>query len=165
MADPFDDLDEQIEAELAHATRDVEQVAIAATFEVLANLVEDTPVDTRHAAANWVPSRSAPFMDEDGEQTRSEYRRGVEVNRGSTTAGGAQETGRADVLEYTLEDGDLYVTNNVPYMVGPGSLNDGHSSQQPAGFIENAVERACQTIEEEYGAEASFHAVADIEER
>ena len=147
----MDDLDIQISAELARVTRDVEQVAIAATLEVLACLVEDTPVDTRHAAANWVPSRGAPFLQVDGEVTPSRRSGGAVTEPGTTTAGIAQDEGRRDVAHYELGDGDLYVSNNVPYMVGPGSLNDGHSSQQAAGFIERAVARAVIEIEHLYG--------------
>ena len=37
--------------------------------------------------------------------------------------------------------GRSFITNNVPYLLGTNSLNDGHSTQAPAGFIEGVLDR------------------------
>jgi len=39
-----------------------------------------------------------------------------------------------------------WTTNNVPYIVGPNSLNDGHSGQAPAQYLEQVVERVLSAV-------------------
>lgn len=140
-----DDVDEMIAALEA----EYERVVIDLIVEVVANLREDTPVDTRHAASNWVPSVGSPFRGVEGKikvARRSNKKKGVEKGDRSTTATGtAAARGDAAILSYTLADGDAFIANNVDYLVGPGSLNDGHSSQAAAGWIEAAVARGIAT--------------------
>ncbi len=90
-----------------------------------------TPVDTGHARANWVPSVGAPFA--------------VEVPGISSTE---HDAGVAAVLGYKLGDGPTWITNNVPYIL---ALNDGWSSQQPAGFIERAIDETLAEARERFG--------------
>lgn len=94
-------------------------------LDVTANLIATTPVDTGWARANWFPSVGSPVM----------------VASGSPAAPptGQQQAAMVDVLRYTLEQGDLWVANPVPYVV---FLNYGTSSQQPSGFIERAIDKA-----------------------
>lgn len=91
-----------------------------------------TPVDTGHARANWVPSVGAPFAAE------------VEDNS-------AHDAGLAAVLAYKLEDGAAWLSNNVLYIL---ALNDGHSAQRPAGFVEACIDEAVQTIHERFAGKA-----------
>lgn len=102
------------------------------TLDLTANLVEVTPVDIGWARANWVPSIGRPSLP----RTIS----------GKPTAGqlsakeGKQEQGLAKVAtQYTLDQGVVFVSNNVPYIL---RLNDGHSQQEPAGFIQRAITKA-----------------------
>lgn len=96
------------------------------TLDITANLIEDTPVDTGWARANWVPSIGRPT-------------RGVEGSRENVTRS-RQEAGQARVLGFDIRrTGIVYVTNNVPYIE---ALNDGSSSQAPAGFVETDIDRA-----------------------
>lgn len=90
-----------------------------------------TPVDTGHARANWVPSIGSPFGGSVAGTSSSEHDAGV-----------------AAVLGYKLGDGPAWVTNNVPYIL---ILNDGHSSQQPAGFIERAIDETLDEAREKFG--------------
>lgn len=87
-----------------------------------------TPVQTGHARANWVPSVGAPFAGE---------------------VQGSSDAGMADVLAYTLDQGPLWVANNVPYI---RALNYGHSKQAPAMFVEAAIMRAMAKVEAKFGA-------------
>lgn len=102
------------------------------TLDATANLIEDTPRDTGWARSNWIPSigvsseRQGNLIDPDAGAV-AEARR-------------ASEQGQALIATtYTLNKGKVFVTNNVPYI---GRLNDGHSQQAPAGFVQAAIARA-----------------------
>jgi hypothetical protein len=89
-----------------------------------------TPVDTGNARANWVPSIGAPFT-------------------GIATNNGPHDAGVIAILAYELKQGALYESNNVPYM---RALNNGHSKQAPAGFIERAIDVASATMRDRIAA-------------
>lgn len=118
---------DDVEAIIAEVEAAASRVVKAIAINVTAELVERTPVDTGWASANWVPSVGAPS----------------DVVAGSPDAvtTTAREDGLAAVARYRLEDGPAFVSNNVPYI---GRLNEGHSAQAPAGFVQQAVEHAVQ---------------------
>ena len=123
MADPqAKAIGDRLRAELARA-------GTALTLEIAANLIEATPVDTGHARANWVPSIGTPHVGED--------------------SGAAQAAGQAAVTAYKLGDGALTIANNVPYIE---RLIGGSSSQAPAGWDLEAIDRAQQTVQAQYDA-------------
>ena len=121
MADP------QVAAIEARLLAEIAAAASALTLEITANLIEATPVDTGHARANWVPSVGAPHVGDD--------------------EGAAQSVGMAEVAAYKLGDGPLNIANNVPYI---DYLLLGSSSQAPAGWDVDAIDRAQATIQAEY---------------
>ncbi len=88
-----------------------------------------TPVDTGHARANWVPSVGDPF--------------GAEVDGDAS-----HDAGVADVLGYKLDAGAAWLSNNVPYIL---ALNDGWSSQRPAGFVEVCIAESLQAANDRFG--------------
>lgn len=105
------------------------------TLDATANLIEDTPRDTGWARSNWVPSigkpsrRQGDFLDPD-EGDIAEAR-------------ADQESGQALIATtYTLSQGKVFVSNNVPYIT---RLNDGSSTQAPAGFVQAAIARAVRS--------------------
>lgn len=99
---------------------------------VAANLTEVTPVDTGHAANNWVPSVAAPY---DGTSGSPDF------PDSSAQAAGIQ----AVLATYELPQVG-WVSNNVPYI---GALNDGHSQQAPAGFVQAGVLKAIREVAQE----------------
>ena len=104
------------------------------TLDINADLIMHTPVDTGWARANWVPRIGQPFEGTSGTRPAA----------GSTFSGGAEQAaGQAAVLGYKLSKGLVHVTNNVPYIE---ALNDGHSPQEPAGFVQRAIARALQDV-------------------
>lgn len=129
MADP------QIRAIMAELERLVARTMASLALNVHSELVVSTPVDTGWARANWVPSVGVPFEETAG--TREQAQAGS-VNQGPSSAGSAR------VLGYTLDQGTIFISNNVPYIV---FLNDGSSAQAPAGFVQAAVEKGLRTIE------------------
>lgn len=102
------------------------------TLDAIANLVEDTPIKTGWARANWIPSIGNPSSAD------------VDIKDpepGQVIARVAQrEAGILLVASgYKLERGPIYITNRVPYIQ---KLNDGSSTQAPAGFVQAAILRA-----------------------
>lgn len=81
-----------------------------------AALVMNTPVDTGRARSNWIASLNAPSV-------------------AMVEPGQKPDTGAA-VSSFKVTD-TAYIANNLPYI---RRLNEGHSKQRPAGFVEKAVQ-------------------------
>jgi hypothetical protein len=82
-----------------------------------------TPVDTGRARGSWlvaIGSRPA----EGTAETPADY--GFSASHAK-----AQST-----LRGYKDQGEVHITNNLPYIV---PLNEGHSQQAPAGFVEDAI--------------------------
>ena len=108
----------------------VESAVKRVVFDVEANLIETTPVDTGFARASWVPSRTEPFEGQIGPSGEAD----------ST----AQRRGERRVLSYKLRHGAAFVSNNAPYIV---LLNQGHSRQAAPGFVQRAIAKAVREAE------------------
>lgn len=126
--------DPQIRFIVGDLGRFSEREIIRLSLEVTANLIEATPVDTGWARANWVPSIGAGFE--------------VQVGNGGDAGQRAsmrrrQAQGKAELAGYRLSRGPIFVTNNVPYIQ---KLNEGSSQQAPAGYVQQAIARAIQTV-------------------
>ncbi|WP_199556401.1 HK97 gp10 family phage protein [Sandaracinobacteroides hominis] len=95
----------------------------AIALGILARLVDMSPVDTGRFRGNWqvdigrAPEDELDTTDKSGAATKA---------KGSATIAGAAP----------FEP--IYLVNNLPYA---GALNDGHSRQAPAGFVEAAVDQ------------------------
>lgn len=107
--------------------KELETASKALILEINRELRKATPVDTGNARASWVPAVGSPF-------------------RGDVAAGSVDQ-GVGAILSFKLGDGVLYVSNNVPYI---RRLNDGHSKQAPALFVEAAIDRAFVKVEAKY---------------
>lgn len=120
-----------------------EIVALAVNID--ANLRDSpplgTPVDTGWARANWVSSIGAPYSSGSNPKHPTAGEVSAQENE--------QTQGLNSVLGWRVDDGPIYITNNVPYI---GALNAGHSSQSPPGFVQAAIE---QGIKDTYSAGAS----------
>lgn len=96
--------------------------------EVGKQVVPDTPVDTGHARANWVPSLNAPPI--------------VPVTRTDKT--GAGTIARIATVARQMKIGDtFYLANNVPYIE---DLNQGSSPQAEPDFVGEATRRAVKIV-------------------
>lgn len=105
-------------------------------IEIVANLMEPpdaggTPVDTGWARANWIPSVGSPTTAPVGSPDAV------------SSAAATQQAAIAEVAAYR-GDQDLWVTNNVDYI---SRLNDGSSKKAPAGFVDSAIKRAVETLQ------------------
>lgn len=87
-----------------------------------------TPVDTGRARANWIASlKNANTSQQDSEDK----------------AGGPTIAKNNDTINSMSEPVNIHISNNLEYIV---PLNNGHSKQAPAGFVETAVAVARASI-------------------
>lgn len=105
---------------IANADNLVRRCALATDAAV----VLATPVDTGRARSNWQVELNSP----------------IETNTTAVSPSGREaiESGKAKIQQYKggMPNAAIYITNNLAYI---GALNDGHSAQAPAGFVERAV--------------------------
>lgn len=106
-------------------------------LEIESNVREATPIDTGFAAASWIDSVGEPVADAAADVA---------------AALAAQSAGQVDVIGYRLGMGDVFVSNPTDYIE---ALNDGHSPQADAGFIEREADRAVETVQARHDAEVN----------
>lgn len=127
--------DAQIKAVIQALEETAEKAVIRLGLNITANLIEDTPVDTGWARANWVPaigaSRSSPASSNPSSAMVQ-------------TQAALQAADQAGLLSYKLSRGTVFISNNVPYI---NRLNDGSSTQAPTGFVQAAIRRGVQQTE------------------
>jgi hypothetical protein len=131
--------EEQLSFIIADLTRFTSQETLALALDIQANLQEDTPRDTGWARANWVPSVATPHID-----TRVEELKGRRSAAEVASASAIQAEAASSLLGYDIKQGPIFTTNNVPYII---PLNEGHSPQAGAGFVQRSVARALQQRE------------------
>lgn len=127
--------DTQIRAVIQALKETTEKVVIRLSLNITANLIEDTPVDTGWARANWVPAIGAsPRAQASSQPTNS-----MVQNQAAR-----QSAGQVGLLSYKLGQGSVFISNNVPYI---NRLNDGSSTQAASGFVQAAIRRGIQQTE------------------
>jgi hypothetical protein len=128
------ELDRVIEA----MKREVEETIIEFVTEITALLTEKTPFETGHARFNWLPSWGAPI-----ETVAGEVKEGKGGKRRSVGAKGEQKKLLDKILRYRLTDGDVFISNNVPYIV---FLNYGTSEQAPRNYVQACVDQGIAIV-------------------
>ena len=94
-------------------------------FAIHGELTKANPVDTTWSRANWIVSIGSPI-------TRPAASKG---NVGAAIAD--QSASLSRLLVYKLNQGTIFIQNGVPYVP---RLNEGHSKQAAAGWIERAID-------------------------
>lgn len=92
--------------------------------QVHAAVTKDTPIDTGKARINWRASLNVPGT------------RIVNAPSNPASAVGEAIARAARVIDRSKPGQAIHIFNNVPYI---GRLNNGSSTQAPAGFIERAM--------------------------
>lgn len=128
--------DKQLENIINGLDELVSSSVLKLSTNVQANLIETTPVDLGWARANWFMSKTVPYI--------------VDIYHfDPTPANVARATLKATAnalrvtASYSLSDGSVFITNNVPYI---NRLNHGHSKQAPPGFVQRAIEAALRDL-------------------
>jgi len=83
-----------------------------------------TPVDTGYARSNWIAGTGRPLTAPVGSKKK------VNTNK--------QREKLAQLRNYRIRDGSIYIVNNCPYI---GMLNRGSSTRVQAGFVEEILNR------------------------
>lgn len=138
LADDMDNLLVRITGFRARVTRDV-------ALTILNDLVQVTPVDVGTALSNWVLTLDSPFLSglvlpafvpsPRGRVIKGKWTHAVPPT--ITAQANVQPTIDAAEIELAAKQPGqtIFITNNVPYIQ---QLNDGSSSQAPAGFVDRA---------------------------
>ena len=124
----------RVDALLKEATGEViRRIAVNTTAE----LIERTPVDIGWARANWVPAIGSPALAAVGNLDRES--RAAQLS----AARARQAAGQASLFGYELDDGNVFISNGVPYI---GRLNGGSSDQAPEGFVQDAIAAGIRSV-------------------
>lgn len=110
---------------------------------VLSGVVLGTPVGNPtlwadgHAPAGYVGGRARAnwFVGLGGPNKT--------VTTAKDSAGSATVSQGSSVIDRVGPDQPVHLTNNLPYIV---PLNEGHSHQAPAGFVQQAVQQAAAKV-------------------
>ena len=114
-----------------HLLEEVAEKAVRGiAIEITDQLFATTPVATGWARSKWIPSIGQSVAFPDGSRESFD--------------GSGQAQGKATLAAYRLDQGPIFVSNNVPYI---GKLNAGSSPQAPAGFVQEAADRAVSAVE------------------
>ena len=114
-------LESDIRAVKVGLVKGIEDSIAELALSVFSSVVLATPVDTGRARGNWQPSIGDPITSETG----------------NTDKGGGTTIAKGNGLFARYEFGKkIFISNNVPYIQ---RLNEGHSQQAPAGFVQKAI--------------------------
>jgi len=130
MAKSLLDLADRLEKKAKAIDEAASQNAVDTALAIVGDLAYKTPVDTSQALSNWIVTLESPS----GQQIKPHF----PGSQGSTQRASAAETlNLAKLVLRNKKPGQaIFITNNLPYI---RRLNDGHSTQTPAGFVERAV--------------------------
>lgn len=130
MAKTLLDLADSFEKKSKTIKADTSKLAVDTAMAIVGNLAYKTPVDTSQAISNWIVTIGA--------ENQTQIKPHFPGIQGSTYRASAAETiaNAKAVLSSKKPGQSIFITNNLPYIK---KLNDGSSSQAPAGFVESAV--------------------------
>lgn len=114
-------LERDIRAVKKGLVQGIEDVIAKMALSTFSSVVLATPVDTGRARGNWQPSFGSPATSATNN---------TDKGGGTTIASGSGLFARYEFGE------KIFLTNNVPYIQ---RLNEGHSKQAPAGFVQKAI--------------------------
>lgn len=117
----------------------VEQAVKDCAKAVTRTVINATPVDTGRARSNWTAELDQAFSRLFPAHVPGEKGSTGEAN---TEAAISQANELIDRFDITANR-EIHIANSLPYI---GALNDGHSRQAPAGFVQEAVLEGLATV-------------------
>lgn len=135
----LDDFAKRIDRIAVRVEGNVERAMKDCAGAVLRSVVENTPVDTGMARSNWTPELDRAFEGLFPARVPGKAGSTAEENAAATI-----EAGTPTIEEFDLAaNREIHITNNAPHIQ---PLNDGHSKQAPAGFVQMAVMEGLATV-------------------
>lgn len=135
----FDDFAKRIDRIAVRVEGNVERAVKDCAGAVLRSVVENTPVDTGYARSNWTPELDRAFEGLFPARVPGEKGSTAEENAAATI-----EAGKPTIEAFEIAaNREIHITNNAPHIQ---PLNDGHSKQAPAGFVQMAVMEGLATV-------------------
>lgn len=135
----FDDFAKRIDRIAVRVEGNVERAMKDCAGAVLRSIVENTPVDTGYARSNWTPELDRAFEGLLPARVPGEQGSTAAENAAATIEAGTPTIEAFDIAA----NREIHITNNAPHIQ---PLNDGHSKQAPAGFVEIAVLEGLATV-------------------
>ncbi len=122
----------QVEGNVEQAVKDCAK-AVARTA------INATPVDTGRARSNWTAELDQAFS-----RLFPAHVPGEKGSTGEANAEAAINQANEAIERFDINaNRSVHISNGLPYI---GALNDGHSKQAPAGFVEEAVMEGLATV-------------------
>lgn len=135
----FDDFAKRMNRIAVRVEGNVERAVKDCAGAVLRSVVENTPVDTGMARSNWTPALDRAFEGLFPARVPGEKGSTAEENAAATIEAGMPTIEAFDIAA----NREIHITNNAPHIQ---PLNDGHSAQAPANFVEMAVMEGLATV-------------------
>lgn len=135
----LDDFAKRIDRIAVRVEGNVERAVKDCAGAVLRSVVENTPVDTGTARSNWTPELDRAFEGLFPARVPGKAGSTAEANAAATVEAGTPTIEAFDIAA----NREIHVTNNAPHIQ---ALNDGHSKQAPAGFVQLAVMEGLATV-------------------
>lgn len=130
MAKNLLDLAESLKKKRKEITEIPSKIAVETALAIVGDLAFKTPVDTSQAISSWEVTLNAPSANKHAPHFPGK-------SGSSYKASAAETIALAKTVLKNKKPGEtIFITNNQPYI---RKLNDGSSSQQPAGFVERAI--------------------------
>lgn len=105
---------------------------------IVKDLISVTPVDTSRALSNWIATNGQP-----ANFSVLAYNPGSAGSTRGSSMSAALAAAMAEIAN-AKPGVPLFLTNNLRYI---RALNDGHSKQAPAGFVERSALLGRKTVE------------------
>ncbi|MFG1289469.1 HK97 gp10 family phage protein [Xanthobacter versatilis] len=135
----LDDFAKRIDRIAVRVEGNVERAVKDCAGAVLRSVVENTPVDTGMARSNWTLELDRAFEGLFPARVPGEKGSTAEENATATIEAGTPTIEAFDIAA----NREIHITNNAPHIQ---PLNDGHSRQAPAGFVQMAVMEGLATV-------------------
>jgi len=139
MARTLRNLADRLEKAADKLGEEVNGVKKKAATVIVRDLITVTPVDTSRALSNWLATIGTPANNSVLAHS---------PGSGGSTRGASISTALANaigVINGVKPGQPIFLTNNLRYI---RRLNDGHSKQAPAGFVERAKLLGGKTVRE-----------------
>lgn len=135
----LDDFAKRLDRIAVRVEGNVEKAVKDCADAVLRSVVENTPVDTGYARSNWTPELDRAFEGLFPARVPGKAGSTAEENAAATIEAGTPTIEAFDIAA----NREIHITNNAPHIQ---PLNDGHSKQAPAGFVQIAVMEGLATV-------------------